>query len=461
VTSTPATGAPAARPAAAREGGELRRELGLFSAAMIVVGGIIGGGIFFTPAVVARALPSGPWILGIWIAGGVVALAGALTYAELGAMLPDAGGPYVYIREAFGQLPAFLFGWMVLASIATAADAAVAVAFAHYAGRFVDLDVIGGTLPLATAAIVLLTATNYLGIRPGAAVQNALTVLKIAVLGLLIAGGLVLWARLGVPAPVASAPAAPASTFARLAGAFVPVLFTIGGWQQMNMVAGEIRDPQRNLPRALALGIAIVIICYLGVNAVYLHALGRDGLAVSSAVAADTAERLVGPVGATLITLAAMLSFLGLVNVVILTNPRVLYAMARDGAFFPAAARIHPRFGTPYISILVMGVWTLVLLWASGGSLDRLLNAVVFPDWIFFGLGGASVFVLRRRRPNAPRPYRVWGYPAVPAFFVIAALAAVVSAILSSLAASLLGTLLLVLGLVVYLLTRRRWRGAR
>ena len=457
MTTARVAGTQGATPPEAPRAGELRRELGLFSAAMIVVGGIIGGGIFFTPAVVARALPSAPWILGIWIAGGVVALAGALTYAELGAMLPDAGGPYVYIREAFGRLPAFLYGWMVLASIATAADAAVAVAFAQYAGRFIDLALVGGTLPLATAAIVLLTITNYIGIRPGAAVQNALTVLKIAVLALLIAGGLVVWGQLGVAVPAAHAPPAPASIFARIAGAFVPVLFTIGGWQQMNMVAGEIRDPQRNLPRALALGIAIVIICYLGVNAVYLHALGRDGLAASTAVAADTAARIIGPIGGTLITVAAMLSFLGLVNVVILTNPRVLYALARDGAFFPSAARIHPRFGTPYVSIAIMGVWTLLLLWVLQGSLDKLLTAVVFPDWIFFGLGGASVFVLRRTRPDAERPYRVWGYPVIPAFFVLAAFVAVASSIVSAPTLSALGALLLVSGLVVYFMARRRW----
>ncbi|HEX5437692.1 MAG TPA: amino acid permease [Gemmatimonadaceae bacterium] len=460
MTTAPAAGRTPASPATGHARRGLERELGLFSAAMIVVGGIIGGGIFFTPAVVARALPSAPWILGIWVAGGLVALAGALTYAELGAMLPDAGGPYVYIREAFGQLPAFLYGWMVLASIATAADAAVAVAFAQYAGHFIDLAPLGGTLPLATAAIVLLTATNYLGVRPGAAVQNALTVLKIAVLALLIAGGLILWGRLGGAVSPAVAPPPPQSVVAQLAAAFVPVLFTIGGWQQMNMVAGEIRDPQRNLPRALALGIAIVIVCYIGANAVYVHALGRDGLAVSTAVAADTAERLVGPLGATLITLAAMLSFLGIVNVIILTNPRVLYALSRDGAFFPAAARIHPRFGTPYISIAIMGVWTLVLLWALHGSLDKLLSAVVFPDWIFFGLGGASVFVLRRTRPHAERPYRVWGYPVVPALFVLAALAAVASAIVSKPGLSALGFVLLMLGLVVYLMTRRRWTPA-
>jgi APA family basic amino acid/polyamine antiporter len=211
----------------------------------------------------------------VWAVGGVVALAGALTYAELGAMMPDAGGAYVYIREGFGKLPAFLYGWMALLSIGTGALAAVALGFAGYAGRFVDIAPFGGAIGVASATILVLTATNYFGIKPGAIVQNVFTVAKIVALAALILGGLVLWTTLGAPPPVPSAPPPRESLAAGLATAFVAVLFTIGGWQQMNMVAGEIREPARTIPRALALGIGIVIACYLGANAVYLRALGR------------------------------------------------------------------------------------------------------------------------------------------------------------------------------------------
>ena len=420
-----------------------------------MVGGIIGSGIFFTPAETARALPTAGLVFLVWAVGGVVALAGALTYAELGAMMPDAGGAYVYIREGFGKLPAFLYGWMALLSIGTGALAAVALGFAGYAGRFMDLAPLGGSMGVASATIALLTLTNYLGIKPGAMVQNVLAVAKVGALAALILGGLALWTTLGPAPPVPTAPPPRESLAAGLAAAFVAVLFTIGGWQQMNMVAGEIRDPARTIPRALALGIGIVIAIYLGANAVYLRALGRDGLAASGAVAADTATRLVGSTGGTFITVAAMLSILGFVNVVILATPRIFFAMAKDGVFLQAAARVHPRFGSPHVSVVIMGVWAIALLVLTRGEIGALLSGVVFADWIFFGLGAASVFALRRSRPNAPRPYRAWGYPIVPGFFVAAAVVGIVAAYIAAPRTSLLGTGILAAGVVFYVVRMR------
>lgn len=422
---------------------------------MLVVGGIIGSGIFFTPSETAKELPTAGWVLVVWALGGIVAFAGALTYAELGALIPDAGGAYVYIREAFGALPAFLYGWMSLLLIASGAIAAVAVGFAGYVAHFVPLDA-GGQLGVAGVTIAGLAIVNYLGVKPGAVVQNVMTVAKIVALGILILGGVLLWARLGSPPPVANPPAPRATIVAGLGAAFVPVLFTIGGWQQMNMVAGEIRDPGRNIPRALAIGIAIVVVCYLGANAAYLRALGRDGLAASTAVAADTATRMFGASGATFIALAAMASIFGFVNVTILANSRIVYAMARDGLFIDAAARVHPRFGSPHVAIVVMAVWSIALLLLSGGNLGTLLSGVVFADWIFFGLGAASVFALRRSMPNAIRPYRALGYPVVPAFFVLAAVAGIASSFYKSLRMSLLGSALVALGIVVFMVLRRR-----
>ncbi len=429
---------------------ELRRELGVTSAALLVVGGIIGSGIFFTPAEVARALPTGGAILSVWIVGGALALAGALTYAELGAMLPDAGGPYVYIRHAFGPLPAFLYGWMNLLSISSGAIAAVAMGFACYLARFVSLDPVGGTLGVATATIVVLSLANVMGIRPGAFLQNVLTAAKIIALAALIVGGLVLWNSIGSPPAIAEAPPPRSSALAGFAAAFVAVLFTIGGWQQMNMVAGEIRDPERTIPRALLIGILIVVAIYLGANAVYLKALGRDGLAASAAVAADTATRLVGSRGATFITVSAMISILGFVNVAILANSRLPYALARGGLFFQSVGRVHPRFGTPHIAILLCGGWSLVLLWATRGEIGALLSGVVFADWIFFGLGAASVFALRRKRPDLPRPYRAWGYPLLPALFVVAAAFGVLASFVASPITSLFGSAILIVGVFAY-----------
>jgi len=437
---------------------ELRRALGLASATLLVVGGIIGSGIFFTPSEVARPLPSGAWVLAVWALGGLVALAGALTYAELGAMMPAAGGAYVYIRAAFGPLAAFLYGWMSLASIATGALAAVAMGFANSLGRLVPLAPLGGPVAVAAATILLLTVTNYLGIRPGAAVTNVLTVAKIALLGLLILGGLALWARLGAPPLVPNAPPPRPALAVGLAAAFPPVLFTIGGWQQMNMVAGEIRDPGRTIPRALFIGIAIVIACYLGANAVYVHALGRDGVAASEAVAADAAVRILGGTGAKVVAVGVMLSILGFVNVTILANSRIVFAMARDGAFLASAGRVHPRYGSPHVAIVVMCAVALALLAITRGNLGQLLSAVVFADWIFFGLGAASVFALRRAWPEAERPYRALGYPVVPAFFVLAAVAGVVSSFVASPRTSALGAGILAVGVGVFAMRQRAGR---
>lgn len=456
--------------------GSLRRELGLFSTTLLVVGGIIGSGIFFTPSQVARALPQGEWILAVWVAGGVVALAGALTYAELGAMMPDAGGGYVYIREAFGGLPAFLYGWMLLTVIATAAVAAVAMGFAGYVSELVNVRPLGallaplgvaedraGQLAVAAVTICLLSLTNYLGIRPTAVVQNTLTIAKVTALVGLIVGGLVRWTSIASPDAVAigAAPAGPdlagtqGSLLTGLAVAFPAVLFTIGGWQQMNMVAGEVRAPERTIPRALLLGIAIVIVVYLGANAVYLHALGPAGLAASNAVAGDAATRIAGPAGGAVIRIAAMLSILGLINVIILATPRIFFMMARDGVFPEAASRVHPRFGSPHAAIVVMAVWSLVLLAMTGGDIGDLISGVVFADWIFFGLGGASLLVLRRTRPAAVRPYRVPGYPAVPLFFLGAACVGIVSSFVGAPGMSLVGSALLAAGVAAYFVMRR------
>lgn len=435
----------------------LHRELGLLSATMIVVGGIIGGGIFFTPAQVAHTLPSGGWVLAIWVVGGFVALAGALTFAELGAMLPDAGGPFVYIRGAFGDAAAFVYGWMILSTIASGAAAAVALAFANYVARFFDLAPVGGTTVVAVAVLLILTATNYRGLKLGAAVQNTLVLSKLFALAALVIGVIVLWGRSAAPAaPPLADKLPPLAT--GLAAAFVPVLFSVGGWENLNMVAGEVRNPAKLIPRALALGIAIIMVCYLGVNIAYLHVLGRDGMAASSSVAADTAIRMVGSLGGTLITIAAMVSILGLVNVVLLATPRIFYAMARAGLFFPATARIHPRFGTPHVSIAMLGLWSVALLLLAQSRLDWLLNGEVFADWIFFGLSAASVFVFRRTMADTPRPYRAWGYPLVPLFFVGASVVAVLSAVVSAPIPSAFGAASVVVGLLVYVLYAARWR---
>lgn len=427
------------------------RRLGLFSGTMAVVGGIIGGGIFRTPAAVAERAGSVGLTLAVWITGGVVALAGAFCFGELGARRPRAGGGYVYLRETFGPLPAFLYGWTLLLVIATGAIAAVAVLFADYTLALLGLPK-EWTLPVGVGSVVLLSGVNYLGVKPGAVTQNLFTVLKLLALALLVAVGL------GWAAPVATAtpgPVAHGNPFVAFGAALVPVLFTYGGWQQTNFIAEEIVEPERTLPRALVLGVVIVVAVYLSANLAYLRVLGLGGLAASTAPAAEVMERLLGPRGATVIAAGIAISSFGFLNLVILVTPRVFQAMAADGVFLPRLARLHPVYQTPTAAILLQAAWAILLI--LSGSFAQLVDYVTFGDWIFFGLTVAGLFVYRRRDRGAPATgYRTPGYPFTPVLFVLAAGYVVVSAIAANPRNAALGSLLIALGVPVYAYWARR-----
>jgi basic amino acid/polyamine antiporter, APA family len=434
---------------------EYARRLGAFDAAMLTVGGIIGGGIFLNPAVVAQRVHSTGLIIAVWVIGGVIATAGALTFAELGGRRPGAGGGYVYLKEAFGPLPAFLYGWTFLVIINTGGMAAVAITFARYT---VDLSGAGpaAVRPIAIAAILLLTIINCFGIRAGATTQNIFTLLKLAALAAVIVAGI----GIGLTGHLAASPSVATASIAHrdlvrvLGVALIPVLFTYGGWAHANNVAGEVKDPERTLPRAMVLGIAIVVIVYVAANVAYVVALGPVGLAASAAPASDTMRRAVGAVGGTVIGLGIAASTFGFVNLTILSAPRILQAMAADGLFFARAARLHPRYRTPIVALLAQAVWAVVLTWS--GEYGPLLDYVVFGDWIFFGLIAATIFVYRRRdRPETPPYFRVPGYPIVPAAFIVIAAYVVASSILSTPRNALLGCCLILLGVPVYAI----WRG--
>jgi APA family basic amino acid/polyamine antiporter len=432
------------------------RRLGLFSGTMAVVGGIIGGGIFRTPAAVAERAGSVGLTLAVWITGGMVALAGAFCFGELGARRPRAGGGYVYLRETFGPLPAFLYGWTLLLVIATGAIAAVAVLFADYALALLGLPG-GWNLPVAVASVVVLSGINYRGVRPGALTQNLFTVLKLLALALLIGVGLA-WAS---PTPASTPrPVAHGSPIVAFGAALVPVLFTYGGWQQTNFIAEEILEPERTLPRALVLGVIIVVVVYLSANLAYLRVLGLGGLAASAAPAAEVMERLLGPRGAGLIAAGIAISSFGFLNLVILVTPRVFQAMAADGVFLPRLARLHPVYQTPADAILLQAGWAILLI--LSGSFAQLVDYVTFGDWIFFGLTVAGLFVYRRRDRGAPATgFRTPGYPLTPALFVLAAAYVVVSAIAANPRNAALGSVLIALGVPVYAYWARRARLVR
>jgi len=421
----------------------LRRALGPFDGTMIVIGGIIGSGIFINPYLVARALDTPLLVLSAWVAGGAIALAGAFAYAELGQRLPHAGGQYVYLREAWHPLAGFLYGWALLFMIETGAMAAVAITFAQYASRMVGGD---GADPqfIAVGSILLLSAINYFGVKPGSRILNVFVVLKVAALG-----ALVLFAWTGPAAPEwlsASRVDDSPSTALTFGVALIPILFAYGGWQNANYVAEEMRDPRRHLPISLIVGTLIVVVVYLLANVAYMRTLGLEGLAATETPAAEVASQWFGGMGERLIAGAIAISTFGFLNLAILAPTRVYFAMARDGAFLPALARVHPRYQSPAAAIMLQSTWAILL--TLTGTYGDLLNTVVFADWIFFGLTVAGLFVLRHR--GSTDGFRTPLYPFLPAAFVLVAIAVVGSVIATDPWRSAAGAGLLVLGVPVY-----------
>jgi basic amino acid/polyamine antiporter, APA family len=432
---------------------ELVRRLNRFDAAMIVVSGIIGSGIFINPYVVAARVETPFLILAVWLAGGAIALAGAFVFAELATVVPRAGGQYAYFREAFGPIFGFLHGWSLLFIVQTGATAAVAVTFGEYLARLFGLGP-GSVSVLAVALLLGLSGFHALGIKPGAILVNVITVAKLIALAILIIGALVL----GGPSKITFTPLAPAGlgAFGLISAFFaglVPAMFAYGGWQNSAFVVEEIRGAERTLPRAILLGVGIVIAVYLGANLAYVHVLGAPALAASRAPAADLAQAIVGDIGADVVGVLVVVSTFGFLNLALMTAPRVYYAMARDGLFFSAAARVTPRTHAPAAAILTQGV--LAAVYALANTYDRLLGFAVFADWIFFALAGVALLVFRRTKPDAPRPYATPLYPWVPLLFVVAGAGIVVNLFVSDPKNALVGSAILAAGVLAYFISRR------
>jgi APA family basic amino acid/polyamine antiporter len=438
-----------------RWGERLPRKLGLWSAAAVLVGSTIGSGIFRTPAVVAERLDV-PWLfLGAWALGGLVAVAGALSVAELAAMMPRSGGLYVYLRRAYGGLAAFLFGWTQLLVLRPAAYGAISVTCAEYLWRVLAIDggatVVGGASRaqlLAAALVILVGWVNYRGIERGAWIQNVSTVLKVGALLALVVLGL---STLGGPAVVVVAPAGQASALSLLSAfglAMVPIMWSYDGWSDVGYVSGEVKDPQRVLPRAFLFGAAVVALLYVAVTVAYLLVVPLSSMPGSKLIAADVAQAVIGPIGVVLVSGAVALSTFGTLNGSMMTGPRVFYAMAEDGLFFKSLARVHPRHGTPGGAIALSVV--LGVIFVSVRSFGQLADQFVIGIWPFYALGVAAVFVLRRREPEHERPYRAWGYPWVPGLFVLAAVLLLVNYVLREPLTVLANVAVLLTGVPVY-----------
>jgi len=427
------------------------KRLTLADLVLIGAGGAIGSGIFRSPSQVAAALPSTAWDLAAWGLGGLLTLAGALTFAELGAAMPRAGGQYVWLSEAYGSLVGFLHGWAYFLVVATGAIAALAIVFAEYVGFFVPMGAVA-TRVVAIGALAVLAVVNIVGVRAAANVGGALTVMKLAALGGIVVLGVVVGAS-GAGAPSASAgTGASTAAGAGMGAAMIGVLWSYGGWQHASFAAGEARRPERDVPVAMILGTAIITTAYVLANVAYVRLLPPSVLSTSPHVASDAVQAAVGHAGGAAVAAAVAASAIGTAGIFTLTTPRVYWAMAERGLFFRGVADLHPVWRTPVRAIVLQTAWAMVLV-VAWGTFERLIGYVLFVDWIFFGLTGAAVFIMRRRA-GAPAGYRVPGYPFVPLAFVATSAWFVASTLVAQPLQAVAGAALLGVGVLVH----RAWR---
>ena len=434
--------------------GSLLRVLGVGSVVGIVVGTMIGSGIFIVPSTVAAQVRSPLIMLAVWVVGGLLSVFGALSLAELAAAYSETGGIYVYLREAYGPLAGFLFGWTLFLVIDSGSIAALSSAFAtKYLPHFFNM----GPLVQKGAAILfiaLLMGINILGVKRGSLFQNILTSLKfVALAGIVVT--VLLFAKGDWGNLVRPAAAAPKGDMIGMFGlALVAALWAYKGFESSTYNSGETRNPSRTLPVGIIAGCGLVTLLYLLANAAYLYAIPAGEMAKSDRIAADAMNAAVGPIGASVVAFIILFSIMGAANGHVLTGPRVYYAMAKDGLFFRKMASVHPKFHTPHISILVVGTWSIIL--SLSGTFEQLLRYVIFGHWIFMGLAVSAVFVLRKKRPDLPRPYRALGYPVTPGLFVLAALFVTVNALIGTFWNSFAGLLIIALGIPAYIYWSRK-----
>jgi APA family basic amino acid/polyamine antiporter len=447
----------------------LVRGLGPWDAALITIGSVLGSGVFITTGDIARTLPHAGLILLVWIVGGLLTLAGALTYSELGGMFPRAGGQYHFLKEAYGRFWGFLFGWAAFFVIMSGGIATLAVGFGEYLGSYIPFfstshilfsvdmgfwiwNVNGGQLAGAIC-IIFLTAINYIGLREGTFVQNVVTIAKIgSIIGLGILGFFV-EARVSAVESI-TAPLPEGSLLAAFGVGMIAAFWSYDGWYAVTNMAGEMRRPARDLPIGIIGGTLAITGFYALVNIVYMRALTVAEMGATGRIGETAAQALFGPIGGRLITAAVLVSIFGCISATILYAARIYLPMAEDGSFFPFAARIHPRYRTPSASLVIQGVWAVILTFS--GSYEQLYTYVVFAVVLFHFATGLAVFLFRRTRPDAERPYRTWGYPWVPIVFVISSLLLVVNTLVEKPVQSLFGVLILALGVPAYIFWQRQ-----
>jgi APA family basic amino acid/polyamine antiporter len=426
---------------------KLKRVLSLMDATMINAGGIIGSGIFMVPATVALYTMSSSLFFSVWIFGGIVSLFGALSVAELGAAMPKAGGQYVYLSEAYGPVWGYLYGWAAVAVINTASIAAVGVAFSEYLGFFIPMSTLSIQL-IAVLMIIILTIINIIDVKSGAQFQNLFTLTKLAA----IFGIIVLGLSLDGGSASNLEPLFTENSFSTLIGslglAMVAVLWTFDGWIFVTYVAGEIKDPGRNIPLSIILCMIIVVSVYLALNFVLVYILGFNGMIGSDLVMSDAASVFLGDVGATIVTIIILISLIGANNGFVLTSARINYAMAKDGLFFKQAGTIHSTFQSPTNALIIQCVWACILTFT--GTFNQLITYIIFASWIFYGMSAGAVIVLRKKRPDLDRPYKTPFYPWIPAIFILFSIFLTINTILEAPRDAAIGTAIILAGLPLY-----------
>ncbi len=449
---------------------DLVRDLNVWHATAIVAGTIIGSGIFRVPGVMMKDVGSASMVYLVWIVGGLLSFAGALTYAELGAMKPWAGGEYVYVRDAYGPLPGFLYAWTWFLIAKPGSIATVTTGIVDVIGTFQRFSYLGkaffvwhitstrsfevtyGHL-VAIAATILISGVNYVGVKKAGSFQLVFTALKIAMIAAIIFIGFT--ASTGGWSNFHTTFLGAKGGMAGFAAALVAALWAYDGWNDLNMVSGEIRNPERSIPVALIAGVAIVAVLYMGINAAVQYVLPASAIAGSKVPASLATQMAIGPVGAALVSIGMAFSMFVTLNGTIMSGGRIPFAVARDGYFFKSLAEVHPVFHTPHRAIVVQAIVAIILL-LVGGAFSELLNLTISAEWLFYMIAATTIFVFRRREPDLPRPYRTWGYPVVPALFVIVAAVLLVYTFRDNLQNSIIGTLVILAGIPVYLYFARR-----
>ena len=438
----------------------LPRILSLWDVVMIVIGGIVGSGIFLSPSEIASAVPAPVLMMAVWVIGGMFSFFGAVAFAELGAAMPEAGGIYVFLREAYGPLLSFLFGWTLFLVIDSGSIATLAVAFSHnILPRLVDYSPLMKKI-LSGAFVVFLGIVNFVGLKWGSRLQNWTTYLKTAAIIIIVSAVFVFTRGHGNIKNFVEP--GPGHFNLPLLGAFgiglIASLWAYKGWEAATYSAGEVKNPQKNLPLGILIGTIAVIVLYILANLAYLYIMPVGKIAASEGrVALDVMQIISGPFLAVVITVLILFSILGAANQNMLTSPRVYFAMARDGMFFKKIAEVHPKFLTPHISIIAITVWATLL--TLTGSFAQLFTYVIFGEWIFFGMTVASVIVLRKKRPDLERPYKTWGYPVTPIIFVLAAVGVAIFALIGQFKNAMGGLMIILIGVPAYFFWRTTRRG--